>query len=345
MLGTLIVSPLASRIRDADARHRITGAATAAMLDRGAAHVEVVEAGEPDAIGRISAEAVAAGSGLVVIAGGDGTVRDAAGPLAGSGIPVGIVPCGTGNLYATAAGVPRDLDHALAAIRTGTVAPHDVGEVRLVPPAGTAPGDGTTPGTGHEARTALASRTMPFVVACGTGFDARLIEATSREAKRRYGVAAYFLAATRLLGHLEPVPTVLTVDGVRRELESMVVLIANCGEAIPGRLRPRLPIDPDDGLLHVFVLPQGGIVGGIRGAIELMTADATGVSPSGAGMRLLGTEIRVEVTPAGPTQVDGDVFGHFALEARLLPGRLDVIRERQWSHAGSASSNTRGRRP
>ncbi len=115
-----------------------------------------------------------------------------------------------------------------------------------------------------------------FVVACGTGFDARLIEATSREAKRRYGVAAYFIAASRLLGHLAPQPTVLTVDGVRSELESVVVLVANCGEAIPGRLRPRLPIEPDDGLLHVFVLPMGGVLGGIRGAMELMVSEAAG---------------------------------------------------------------------
>ena len=59
----------------------------------------------------------------------------------------------------------------------------------------------------------------------------------------------------------------------------MVVLVANCGEAIPGVLRPRLPIEPDDGLLHVFVLPRGGILDGIRGALELMTAAAAGFSP------------------------------------------------------------------
>jgi diacylglycerol kinase family enzyme len=333
MLGTLIVSPLASRIRDPDIRHRIIAAATAAMRDRGATHVDVAEAGEPDAIARASEAAVRAGSGLVVIAGGDGTVRDAAGALAGTGIPVGIVPCGTGNLYATAVGVPRDLEHAILAIRSGTTAPHDVGQVRLVPPAG------------DRGAAAVEPRTVTFVVSCGTGIDARLIEATSREAKRRYGVAAYFLAATRLIGHLAPVPTVLVVDGVRRELESMVVLVANCGEAIPGRLRPRLPIDPDDGQLHVFVLPQGGVIGGILGAIELMTADATGMSASGAGMRLRGTEIRVEVAPAGPTQVDGDAFGHAALEARLLPGRLEVIRDGPPSRAGSASTGSPGKGP
>ncbi len=313
MLGTLIVSPLASRIRAEAARHRITGQVTAAMMDRGVTEIEVREAGQPAAIREASAAAVAAGSGLVVLAGGDGTVRDAVGPLVGTGIPVGIVPCGTGNLYATAVGIPRDLDQAIDAIRRGGPLPHDVGEVRLVPDAV----------DGESAGEAVVTS---FVVACGTGFDARLIEATSREAKRRYGVAAYFIAASRLLGHLAPQPTVLTVDGVRTELESVVVLVANCGEAIPGRLRPRLPIDPDDGLLHIFVLPKGGILGGVVGAMELMLAEASGVSPTGAAMRLSGTEVRVEVMPAGPTQVDGDVFGSAALDARLHPGGLSVIR-------------------
>lgn len=322
MLGTLIVSPLASRIRDDDVRQRITLGATAAMRDRGATHVDVVESGDPETIARISAEAVAAGSGIVVIAGGDGTVRDTSGPLANSGALVGIIPCGTGNLYATAVGVPRDLDEAVEAIRTGSPTPHDIGEVTIVP----APGAGSTDATRDGTDAAARPRTTPFVVACGTGFDARLIEATSREAKRRYGVAAYFLSASRLLSHLAPVPTILTVDGVRRELESMVVLVANCGEAIPGRLRPRLPIDPADGLLHVFVLPAGGILGGIRGAVELMTAAAAGFSPSGAAVRLSGTHVRVEVTPAGPTQVDGDVFAPSSIEAMLHAGGLQVIR-------------------
>jgi diacylglycerol kinase family enzyme len=312
MLGTLIVSPLASRLRDDADRRRVTGMVTAAMLGRGVTEVVVREEGRPDAIREASAAAVAAGSGLIVLAGGDGTIRDAVGPLAGTGIPVGILPCGTGNLYATAVGIPRDLDAAVAVLREGTPMAHDVGEVLLESPA--AP-DGT-PG---------AVRGTSFVVACGTGFDARLIEATSREAKRRYGVAAYFLAASRLLGHLAPSPTVLTVDGVRQELESVVVLVANCGEAIPGRLRPRLPIDPADGLLHVFVLPKGGVLGGVVGALELMLAESQGRSPTGSAMRLAGTDVRVEVVPAGPTQVDGDVFAPATLHARLHPGGLEVL--------------------
>ena len=316
-LATLIVSPLASRVRDERARRRIVHTATAALTSRGHRDVVVVETGDPQAIREAAQAAVRDGSSVVAIAGGDGTIRDAAGALAGTGVPLGIVPCGTGNLYATAIGVPRDLDAAVAALATGRPSRFDTGEVRLTasPAAiGSGPASATLP-----------LDPLPFIVACGTGFDAELIAATSPVMKRRYGVAAYFLAASRLLGHLKPRPTILTIDGVRTELESVVVLVANCGEAIPGVLRPRLPIEPDDGLLHVFVLPRGGVLGGIRGALELMTAAAAGFSPSGAAVRLAGTHIQVEVIPAGPTEVDGDPFSAASLDARVRPGALNVI--------------------
>jgi diacylglycerol kinase family enzyme len=334
-LATLIVSPLASRVRDERARRRIVRAAIEALGVRGHREVAVVETGDPQAIRGAAEAAVRGGSSLVVLAGGDGTVRDAAGAMAGTGVAVGIVPCGTGNLYATAIGVPRGVNAALAALATGRPRRFDVGEVRLVAPPGgpaatAAPPSGPeatgAPPSGREAAAALLPpEPVPFIVACGTGFDAQLIAATSREMKRRYGVAAYFLAASRLLGHLKPEPTVLTIDGVRTELESVVVLVANCGEAIPGVLRPRLPIEPDDGLLHVFVLPRGGVLDGIRGALELMTAAAAGFSPSGTAVRLAGTHVRVEVIPAGTTEVDGDPFPAAWLDARVHPGALHVI--------------------
>ena len=302
----LIVSPLASRISDGATRRRITAACIAALSARGHGDVEVIETGEPGKIREAVADAVRDGATTVVVAGGDGTVRDAAGSLAGTGVAMGIVPAGTGNLYASALGLPRRLEDAAALLAGGAARPFDVGEVRLQGPDGDAPA-------------------MPFVVACGTGFDARLIAATSREDRRRYGVAAYFLAASRLLEHLAPLPTVLTIDGVRTELEAVVVLVVNAAEAIPGRLRPHLPILPDDGRLQVFVLPRGGVLGGIRGVLELMSADAAGTSASGAAVRLSGTRVRVEVDPPGPTEVDGDAFPVATIDARVRPGALRVI--------------------
>jgi diacylglycerol kinase (ATP) len=311
--ATLIVSPLASRVRAAATRARVVEGARAAVTARGHDDPTVVETGDPGEIAEAARTAVEGGATLVVLAGGDGTIRDAAGSLADSGVDVGLLPCGTGNLYATSVGVPRSLNDAVRVLGTGTPRAFDVGEVRLVNPASGRPID-------------VKPAPVQFGVACGTGFDADLITATDRDMKRRYGVVAYFLAASRLLPRLTARPTVLVVDGVRTELESVVVLVANAGEAIPGLLRPRLPIEPDDGLFHVFVLPRGGILGGIRGAVELLTSESPGTSPSGHAVRLVGREVRVEVQPAGPTQVDGDPFPAAWLDARVRPGGLRVIR-------------------
>jgi diacylglycerol kinase (ATP) len=284
-----------------------------AITARGHDDPTVVETGDPAEIAEAARTAVEDGATLVVLAGGDGTIRDAAGSLADTGVDVGLLPCGTGNLYATSVGVPRSLADAVRLLATGTPRPFDIGEVRLVNPRAGASMD-------------ITERPVQFGVACGTGFDADLITATDRDMKRRYGVVAYFLAASRLLPGLTARPTVLLIDGVRTELESVVVLIANAGEAIPGLLRPRLPIEPDDGLFHVFVLPRGGILGGIRGALELLTSQSHGTSASGHAVRLVGREVRVEVEPAGPTQVDGDPFPAAWLDARVRPGGLRVIR-------------------
>jgi len=306
-LAALIVSPLASRIREPAPRRRVTASAIAALRARGHGQVDVLETGEPGAIREAVASAIARGATTVVVAGGDGTVRDAAGTLAGTGVAMGIVPAGAGNLYASAIGLPRRLEDAVALLAVAEARPFDIGMVTL-------DGDGAPVGP------------TPFVVACGTGFDARVISATSRESKRRYGYAAYFVSASRLLRHLEPMPTVLTIDDVRTELESVVVLVVNTGEALPGMLRPRLPTAPDDGLLHVFVLPRGGILGGTLGVLEHMAADAAGTSASGAAIRLRGTHVRVEMDPPSPTEVDGDAFPAASLDARILPGALRVIR-------------------
>ncbi|MFI5200148.1 MAG: diacylglycerol/lipid kinase family protein, partial [Candidatus Limnocylindrales bacterium] len=204
------------------------------------------------------------------------------------------------------------LSQAIGNLTTGSVQPFDLGRVHVGP---------GSPATGDPAGRPSES----FTVACGTGFDARLIAATTAEAKRRYGVAAYFMSAVRVREHLTPRPTIITIDGARSEIEAFVILIANCGEAIPGRLRPRLPMDPRDGLLHVFVLPRGGLVGGIRGAIELLTTDTLGTSRSGSAIRLTGRHVRVEVDPAQPTQVDGDTYPDGSLETWIRPGALSVL--------------------
>nr|WP_176439078.1 diacylglycerol kinase family protein [Puniceibacterium sediminis] len=75
------------------------------------------------------ARAMKDGFGIIVAAGGDGTISGIAGQLAGSGRRMGIVPQGTFNFVARGLGIPEDIDAAVDLIATGTARPFPVGEV------------------------------------------------------------------------------------------------------------------------------------------------------------------------------------------------------------------------
>jgi diacylglycerol kinase family enzyme len=91
------------------------------------AELRLVQPADLDAVCAEAAEAH--GFDAVVAAGGDGTVGTAAGILAGTGRPLGILPLGTLNHFARDAGIPLDLERAVAVIAAGQTRPVDVGEV------------------------------------------------------------------------------------------------------------------------------------------------------------------------------------------------------------------------
>src|SRR6185437_16167365 len=103
-------------------------AASRALADKASADRALADraAADSPALTRLAVEA---GADLVVAAGGDGTVRACAEALAGSGIPLAIVPLGTANLVARALGVPGQAGRALGVAFGGRDQPVDLGRV------------------------------------------------------------------------------------------------------------------------------------------------------------------------------------------------------------------------
>jgi diacylglycerol kinase family enzyme len=301
-----IVNPGASRLRGPKRGARIVADLEAwarAATGRAPLVVHVDDRASIDAAG---SDAIRAGAGLVLAVGGDGTVAAITVDLAGSGIPLAIVPGGTGNVLAAALGIPDSPSLALRALTEARRRSIDLGVATL-------PDDGAPP----------AERL--FAVAAGVGWDARVMEATAGASKRRLGRLAYWVAALGLLGQLTPVPYRIEIDDLRLELEATVALVANAGELVPGLVRPRLPIVPDDGLLDLLVLRAGSVAGGIRGALELLGRTELGGSPSGDAFRARGRRIRVAADPAQPRQVDGDAYALGAIETVVRAAALEVL--------------------
>ena len=297
----ILVNPRASRLTDPKERERVADAVTGAVRHRYGREPRV-QAGSLDDTRIALAEATDAPA--VIVVGGDGTVREAAEALIGRGTPLAIIPAGTGNVLAGAIGI-RGIRSGLEALRHGRPRVIDLGRARW------------THATGEA-----ASRERTFAVACGMGLDARIMAAAEHEWKRRMRFGAYVGAAVREVLRLETARFRIDADGETLELEGYLALVANAGELVPGRIGPRRPIDPADGLLDLIVLGGATPAAGLVSAVELLVrSDELG----GGVIRRTVSHVRITGDPAQPIETDGDSHPPGRLEATVIPGALTVL--------------------
>lgn len=263
-----------------------------------------------------AAGAVRDGATLVVVCGGDGTVRAAADALAGSGVPLVVVPCGTGNLLARNLGLPLTPATALDAALSGTPHRLDLGRIE---------GDG------------LAS--THFAAMSGAGLDAAMLEHTDDRAKSAVGWPAYLLAIVGTLRTPRMRLTVRLDDAPVLHRTARMVLVANVG-SVQGGLTLLPAARPDDGLLDLLILDPRGPGGWMRALGVLMrgrrqNARPTTVDtlvPEGTGTKGVPVEFltfrRAELTFSAPQsrELDGDPVSHGRrLTAEVRPGALTVL--------------------
>jgi YegS/Rv2252/BmrU family lipid kinase len=260
-----------------------------AMTEHGWAEPLWLETRPDDTGERLARHAVQSGVDLVLASGGDGTVTACAGGVAGSRIPLGVLPCGTGNLLARNLGLPLSLDQALTVALTGSDRWLDVG----------------------------MANGRPFVVMAGIGFDAEMLGGASEELKTRVGWAAYALSALRHLGD-RPARVRLRADsGPPRRVRASGVIIGNVG-SLQGGVRLLPDAVPDDGVLDVAVLTARGWVGWLHLAADVLLRRKTGRL-----VHLACHEVLVDVGRAWRWQVDGEVAGFTRrLRVTLQPGNL-----------------------
>jgi YegS/Rv2252/BmrU family lipid kinase len=227
--------------------------------------------------GRGQAEsAVSAGVDLVLACGGDGTVTACAEGIAGTGVPLAIIPMGTGNLLARNLGLPTGLDEALAVALGRVQQPIDAGRV-----------NGTL-----------------FVVMAGLGLDARMLSGASEPLKKQLGWVAYAISAVRHLGD-RPVRVTVSADGGRRRrMRASALIVGNVGWLRGGL--PLLPdARPDDGMLDAVVLIAGGPARWLAVAAAILLHRPA----DGKIYRVRFTELEVSLDQEQPWEVDGEVMG------------------------------------
>ncbi|MDX2646295.1 diacylglycerol kinase family protein [Streptomyces sp. PA03-1a] len=264
--------------------------------------------------GELAALAAVPGTTLVVVCGGDGTVRACAGPLLGTDTAMAIVPCGTGNLLARNLHLPMDPAVALEQALTGRTTRIDVGRVH---------GDGLP--------------TTCFTVMAGAGFDAAMVRDASVRLKARLGWSAYVLSG---VGHLTDPRMHLAIrldGGPELPRRARMVLIGNVG-VLQGGL-PLLPrARPDSGCLDLVLLNPRGLTGWAAAAGHLAVrmlphrpgrrggGTATGAPVArGALEYFQARRIDIGFAPSQARELDGDVVADGTrLTAEVQPGALAV---------------------
>ncbi len=250
--------------------------------------------------GRSMAEQAAIeGAELVIVCGGDGTVRTVCAELAGTGISVGIVPAGTGNLLARNLGIPLYLQAAVDVALVGQDRAIDLVKVS---------GDGI----GADEH---------FMVMAGMGFDAAIMEEANEQIKAKVGWLAYVVAGLRNL-MFPAVRVEISIDGGEwSRHRARTVMIGNVGY-----LQAGMPLLPDaaidDGVLDVVLLHPSRFLSWIPLAVRVLSK---GRRTDDLINRMTGRIVEVRCHSDTPRQLDGDPVGPGReLRAECVHGRLLV---------------------
>lgn len=291
------------------------------------AEAETAGWGEPtwfetsvDDVGQgVTAEALASGVDLILAAGGDGTVRAVVEGVRGTTVPVALLPSGTGNLLARNLDLTlNDLEHSVRTAFTGEDRHVDLGVIDIE----------------REDR----SRTRHvFVVMAGMGMDAKMIENTDDDLKKKAGWVAYLGAIIRSLRDPDELHLRFRRDDERPQRATVhTVILGNCG-SLPSNILLMPDAVVDDGLLDLLLMRPGGALGWIRVWWKVAWTNGI-VRRTAAGRALAGerrndgdlhyeTTTRFTARLSRPEQIelDGDAFGEAtAFHAWVEPGALRV---------------------
>lgn len=249
----------------------------------------------------VAGEAARARLDAVWVAGGDGTVGEAVNGLVGSQTALGVLPVGTGNLWARQLRLPVytlanpfRLREAAVAQAEGKVRTVDVGRLN----------------------------DRYFLLWSGIGFDAQVTAELEPRARRtkRLGAIPYAIAAVALARHFSGVRTRVVVDGRAVRSRTLLIVVSNIQMYVffPLARHARL----DDGLLDVFVFKGLGLPYIVRHAVKVFSGRHL-EDPRVVQRR--GRQITVWTEVPMAVQADGDPVGTTPVSLSVVPRTLRIL--------------------
>lgn len=284
--ATLLVNPVARRVRK-----RFNAPGALRYIQKQGIDCRLEIPGSVEDLVREARHSAERGDDLLFVAGGDGTLRLAAGAIAHSGTALAALPGGTINVWCKEVQIPRSFRDAIDAHVSGQTLVMDLGDA-----------DGE-----------------PFMLMAGIGWDAAITGSVNRRLKRLTGPGAYALRGLLKLPSLKTAEMTWADDAGRHVHDCGLIVVSNT-RLYGGVVRFSSQAIANDGLLDLCALVPGGLGHGTR----LLGRLALGkLANDRAAMTSRTSSIQVE-TPGLPVQLDGDAAGETPLTVRLQPSAVNV---------------------
>lgn len=274
--------------------------AVAALRARGVA-LDVRVTWENGDAERYVAEALADGVDTIVAAGGDGTLSEVATRLARRDAPadalpsLALVPLGTANDFATAAGVPDDPLRALSLVLSAPARPIDL--LRI-----------TADGAEHWCAN-LASG----------GFGTQVTVETDEGLKKMLGGLAYLLTGISRLGKIDPVPAQVRAPGVAWRGELIALGLGNGRQAGGGQaLCPEALVD--DGLLDLTIVPE--LSGEVAATLGTLVSEGRQAALERVAIQARVPWVEIDAEPALTLNLDGEPVAAMRFRIDCVAGRV-----------------------
>lgn len=250
---------------------------------------------------QLTQKAIEAGADLVIASGGDGTVSEVAGQLLHTGIPLGIIPRGTSNAFATALGITHPitpLRHACHLILRG--------KTKLVD--------------------AALCNGLPMILLAGIGYYAGMIDNASRDLKDRWGVLAYLVAGWQQIDENKLFTAQIEVEGKVKESQAGCITVANAAPPTSVMAQGMGEVPYDDGQLDLTITTANSRLGAVNAMLDMFGAALVKSEVDNPNIRHGRLEkLKITTDPPQKVVLDGEVVGTTPVEVECLAQSLTVV--------------------
>ncbi len=234
---------------------------------------------------------------LIIAAGGDGTLSLISNKIIGTEIPIGILPLGTGNLFAQELKIPLNLEKALALITAENPKIKKIDAIKLID------------------RYCLLNISI--------GVSPKVMKKTKSREKQRYGIFAYLANLIQQFFNLKLHRFFVDYDGQNINFHASEVLITNGKSAGIESLKLSDKIALNDGILDLFIIRATDISDIFRIILSFFSKK---YKRNGLMKYIQFSDYcRIETQTPIPIQADGDTIGVTPIDIRISPKSVNII--------------------